>query len=125
MGKDRRVAKAEEDESLGKKADKFGKKGDGKVEKLDKSFSHQKVRHILVQKQSEAIRISEVRAPRSFHIISTQAKLPGTSTPNAVAGREPASPVDRAFHRSLGVTRQYQEVTPGGRVFPLAGNPQR
>ena len=30
MGKDRRKDKADEDESLGKKADKYGKKGDGK-----------------------------------------------------------------------------------------------
>jgi len=59
MGKDRRKDKAEEDDSLGKKADKYGKKGDGKAEAIDKSFSHQKVRHILVQKQSEALRISE------------------------------------------------------------------
>ena len=59
MGKDRRKEKAEEDDSLGKKADKYGKKGDGKVESIEKSFSHQKVRHILVQKQSEALRISQ------------------------------------------------------------------
>lgn len=62
MGKDRRKEKAEEDEALGKKADKYGKKGDGKIDatqKQDKSWTHQTVRHILVQKQSEAIRISE------------------------------------------------------------------
>lgn len=63
MGKDRRKDKAEEEESLGKKADKFGKKGDGKKDpaapQSEKSFSHQTCRHILVQKQSEAIRISE------------------------------------------------------------------
>ena len=62
MGKDRRKDKEEEDESLGKQKDKFGKKGDGKVKDTGgqkKSFSHQKVRHILVQKQSEALRISE------------------------------------------------------------------
>ena len=62
MGKDRRKEKADEDEALGKQADKFGKKGDGKKkadEKDDKSFSHQSVRHILVQKQSEALRISK------------------------------------------------------------------
>ena len=41
MGKDRRKDKAEEDESLGKKKDKFGKKGDGKMAPTqgpDKSF---------------------------------------------------------------------------------------
>ena len=62
MSKDRRKEKAEENESLGKKADKFGKKGDGKIAQNqgpDKSFTHQTCRHILVQKQSEAIRISE------------------------------------------------------------------
>ncbi len=62
MGKDRRKEKADVDEALGKQADKFGKKGDGKKkadEKDDKSFSHQSVRHILVQKQSEALRISK------------------------------------------------------------------
>lgn len=61
MGKDRRKEKAEEDESLGKKKDKFGKKGDGKKEQNsgpEKTFSHQTCRHILVQKQSEALRIS-------------------------------------------------------------------
>ena len=31
MGKDRRKEKAGEDDSLGKKSDKFGKKGDGKM----------------------------------------------------------------------------------------------
>ena len=54
MGKDRRKEKAEEDDSLGKKADKYGKKGDGKVDttqKQDKSWTHQTVRHVLVQKQ--------------------------------------------------------------------------
>ena len=54
MGKDRRKEKVEEDDSLGKKADKYGKKGDGKVDttqKQDKSWTHQTVRHILVQKQ--------------------------------------------------------------------------
>ena len=62
MGKDRRKEKAEEDASLGKAADKFGKKGDGKkapTQGLDKSFSHQECRHILVQKQSEALRIRD------------------------------------------------------------------
>ena len=62
MGKDRRQEKAEVDESLGKKADKFGKKGDGKkaaTTTVEKSFSHQECRHILVEKQSEALRISE------------------------------------------------------------------
>ncbi|EOD20462.1 hypothetical protein EMIHUDRAFT_79153 [Emiliania huxleyi CCMP1516] len=62
MGKDRRKEKAEESESLGKKADKFGKKGDGKIAQNqgpDKSFTHQTCRHILVQKQSDALRISE------------------------------------------------------------------
>ena len=62
MGKDRRKEKAEVDESLGKAADKYGKKGDGKKAadaKEEKSFSHQSVRHILVQKQSEALRISK------------------------------------------------------------------
>ena len=62
MGKDRRKEKEEEDESLGKQKDKFGKKGDGKVKDTQgqkKSFSHQKVRHILVQKQSEALRIRD------------------------------------------------------------------
>mmetsp|Transcript_4736 Transcript_4736/g.12614 ORF Transcript_4736/g.12614 Transcript_4736/m.12614 type:complete len:142 (+) Transcript_4736:92-517(+) len=65
MGKDRRQEKATEAESLGKKADKFGKKGDGKKDaaaassKEEKSFTHQECRHILVEKQSEALRISE------------------------------------------------------------------
>jgi parvulin-like peptidyl-prolyl isomerase len=64
MGKDRRKERAEEDEALGKQADKFGKKGDGKIKPEqnqgpNKSFTHQTCRHILVQKQSEAIRISE------------------------------------------------------------------
>ena len=67
MGKDRRKEKAEEDESLGKKQDKYGKKGDGKKDpstagkgkEAEKSFTHQTCRHILVQKQSEALRISE------------------------------------------------------------------
>ena len=62
MGKDRRKEKAEESESLGKKAEKFGKKGDGKIAQNqgpDKSFTHQTCRHILVQKQSDALRISE------------------------------------------------------------------
>eukprot|EP00966_Prymnesium_polylepis_P016263 375182-Prymnesium_polylepis.2 len=62
MGKDRRKEKADEGEALGKKVDKFGKKGDGKkVEGTpqEKSFTHQTCRHILVQKQSEALRISE------------------------------------------------------------------
>ena len=62
MGKDRRKDKAEEDESLGKKGDKFGKKGDGKKDPQqgpEKSFSHQECRHILVQKQSEALRIRD------------------------------------------------------------------
>ena len=47
MGKDRRKEKVEEAESLGKKGDKFGKKGDGKIEQNqgpNKSFSHQEVR---------------------------------------------------------------------------------
>ena len=56
--------KAEEDEALGKKADKYGKKGDGKKDpaagkKDEKSFTHQTCRHILVQKQSQALQISE------------------------------------------------------------------
>ena len=60
MGKDRRKEKEEEAEALGKKKDKFGKKGDGKATTpIEKSFSHQECRHILVQKQSEALRISE------------------------------------------------------------------
>ena len=64
MGKDRRKEKAEEDEALGKKADKYGKKGDGKKDpaagkKDEKSFTHQTCRHILVQKQSQALQISE------------------------------------------------------------------
>jgi len=62
MGKDRRVEKKEVDESLGKKGDKFGQKGDGKIvpqQGPDKSFSHQECRHILVEKQGEALRISE------------------------------------------------------------------
>uniref|UniRef100_A0A7S2DIU6 Peptidyl-prolyl cis-trans isomerase n=1 Tax=Haptolina brevifila TaxID=156173 RepID=A0A7S2DIU6_9EUKA len=62
MGKDRRKEKEEVDASLGKAADKFGKKGDGKLkpeEKPEKSFTHQTCRHILVQKQGEALRISE------------------------------------------------------------------
>ena len=62
MGKDRRKDKAEEDESLGKKADKYGKKGDGKKDpnnKEEKGFTHQKVRHILVQKMGESQKISE------------------------------------------------------------------
>jgi hypothetical protein len=62
MGKDRREEKKAELESLGKKVDKFGKKGDGKIavtQGPDKSFSHQECRHILVEKQSDAIRISE------------------------------------------------------------------
>ena len=64
MGKDRRKDKAEEDEALGKKADKYGKKGDGKIKPDQnqgdtKSFTHQTCRHILVQKQSEALRISQ------------------------------------------------------------------
>jgi hypothetical protein len=65
MGKDRRKDKAEEDEALGKQKDKYGKKGDGKIDpkaktaKEEKSFTHQTCRHILVQKQSEALRISQ------------------------------------------------------------------
>lgn len=61
MGKDRRKEKQIEDEALGKQADKFGKKGDGKLrpEEQIKSFSHQECRHILVEKQGEALRISE------------------------------------------------------------------
>ena len=63
MGKDRRKEKAEEDEALGKKADKYGKKGDGKKKEepgqKEKSFTHQTVRHILVQKMGEAQRISD------------------------------------------------------------------
>ena len=62
MGKDRRKEKAEEDEALGKAADKFGKKGDGKKDpnnKEERGFTHQKVRHILVEKFGEATRISE------------------------------------------------------------------
>lgn len=61
MGKDRRKEIQEEDESLGKKQDKWGKAGDGKKDAnaADKSFTHQTVRHILVQKMSDATRISE------------------------------------------------------------------
>ena len=61
MGKDRRKERQMEDEALGKQADKFGKKGDGKLrpEEQVKSFSHQECRHILVEKQGEALRISE------------------------------------------------------------------
>ena len=98
MGKDRRKDKLDEAEGLGKKGDKFGKKGDGKVRlcvfhhdtatrffhlglpspscahcvmrtpmppppqaeaPIEKSFSHQECRHILVQKQSEALRIRD------------------------------------------------------------------
>ena len=61
MGKDRRKEIKEEDESLGKKQDKWGKAGDGKKDAnaADKSFTHQTVRHILVQKMSDATRISE------------------------------------------------------------------
>ena len=63
MGKDRRKEKEALDESLGKAKDKFGKKGDGKKDpsnpsaKDEKPFSHQECRHILVEKQSEALRI--------------------------------------------------------------------
>ena len=59
MGKDRRKEIKEEDESLGKKQDKWGKAGDGKKDAnaADKSFTHQTVRHILVQKMSDATRI--------------------------------------------------------------------
>ena len=93
MGKDRRKEKADEDDSLGKKSDKFGKKGDGKMaptqgpdkararhrssadgdrahlraltvgcirSRVAQSFSHQECRHILVQKQSEALRIRDL-----------------------------------------------------------------
>ena len=63
MGKDRRKDKEDEDDSLGKKKDKHGKKGDGTkapTQGPDKSFSHQECRHILVQKQSDALRISEM-----------------------------------------------------------------
>jgi parvulin-like peptidyl-prolyl isomerase len=62
MGKDRRKDKADESESLGKKADKYGKKGDGKKDpnhKEEKGFTHQKVRHILVEKMGESQRISD------------------------------------------------------------------
>jgi len=64
MGKDRRKEKVETDESLGKEQDKYGKKGDGKIKPEQhsgpsKSFTHQKCRHILVQKQGEALRISK------------------------------------------------------------------
>ena len=62
MGKDRRKEKEDEDDSLGKKKDKHGKKGDGTkapTQGPEKSFSHQECRHILVQKQSDALRISE------------------------------------------------------------------
>ena len=54
MGKDRRKEKAEEAESLGKKGDKFGKKGDGKIEQNqgpNKSFSHQEVRALALIKR--------------------------------------------------------------------------
>ena len=64
MGKDRRKQRADEDEALGKAADKFGKKGDGTLKVgdkgADKSFSHQECRHILVQKQGEALRIRDM-----------------------------------------------------------------
>lgn len=63
MGKDRRKEKDATDEALGKEKDKFGKKGNGKIAegsaKDVKSFTHQTCRHILVQKQSEALRISD------------------------------------------------------------------
>ena len=63
MGKDRRKDVAEENEALGKKKDKFGKKGDGTQQAgdkgADKSFSHQECRHILVQKMGEAVRIRD------------------------------------------------------------------
>ena len=63
MGKDRRKDKEDTDEALGKQKDKYGKKGDGKKDpvavKEEKSFTHQTCRHILVQKQSEALRISQ------------------------------------------------------------------
>lgn len=61
MGKDRRKDKDEEHESLGLQKDKYGKKGDGKKVEgtVEKSFTHQTCRHILVQKQSDALRISE------------------------------------------------------------------
>ena len=52
------------DDSLGKKVDKWGKGGDGKKEvgaaaPPEKSWTHQTVRHILSQKMSDAVRISE------------------------------------------------------------------
>jgi len=61
MGKDRRKEKEDVDEALGKQKDKFGKKGDGKATTAvpEKPFSHQECRHILVQKQGEALRIVE------------------------------------------------------------------
>ena len=64
MGKDRRKEVKEVDDSLGKKVDKWGKGGDGKKEvgaaaPPEKSWTHQTVRHILSQKMSDAVRISE------------------------------------------------------------------
>ena len=64
MGKDRRKDVQEVDDSLGKKQDKWGKGGDGKKDvsaaaPAEKSFTHQTVRHILSQKMSDAVRISE------------------------------------------------------------------
>ena len=63
MGKDRRKEKEETDEALGKEKDKFGKKGNGKIKEgdkgADKSFTHQTVRHILVQKHGRAVEISQ------------------------------------------------------------------
>lgn len=83
MGKDRRKDKEDTDEALGKAKDKcacgharhgpkpspqlvalppcrYGKKGDGKAEApVEKSFTHQTVRHILVQKQGQALSISQ------------------------------------------------------------------
>ena len=64
MGKDKRKEVKEVDDSLGKKVDKWGKGGDGKKEvgaaaPPEKSWTHQTVRHILSQKMSDAVRISE------------------------------------------------------------------
>eukprot|EP00324_Dicrateria_rotunda_P002914 CAMPEP_0206170554 /NCGR_PEP_ID=MMETSP1474-20131121/39499_1 /ASSEMBLY_ACC=CAM_ASM_001110 /TAXON_ID=97495 /ORGANISM="Imantonia sp., Strain RCC918" /LENGTH=205 /DNA_ID=CAMNT_0053577351 /DNA_START=38 /DNA_END=654 /DNA_ORIENTATION=- len=60
MGKDRRKDKEDTDEALGKAKDKYGKKGDGKAAApVEKSFTHQTVRHILVQKQGQALSISQ------------------------------------------------------------------
>ena len=79
MGKDRRKEKAEEDVALGKKADKYGKKGDGKKKEepgqKEKSFTHQTVRHILVQKM--ALQRLPLELHRVSRRLSTLAGLQG------------------------------------------------